>query len=243
MITKPNLILVHGAWHGAWVWEPVLPTLEAHFNVIALDLPGRKPNAPFYKKISLKSYVQAIEQCLLTLEGPIFLLGHSLAGLAISQVAENHPDKIDGLIYVAAFIPQNGESLFDIASNFKSPGASSELIFEQRQNILDIQKSEKTKTLFFNACPEALATQALAHVHPEPFKAFTTPVTLSANNFGRVKKIYIQCTEDLAIPPLYQTQMAQNAGITEIIDLKADHSPYFSHPQGMCEMLINTFTP
>lgn len=123
-----NLIFVHGAWHDATCWDPVISSLKEFAQVHALDMPGRVFElSRAYQKISLNDYVNYIQDYIDTLDGPIILVGHSLAGLTISQVAENRSDQIAQLIYVAAFIPISGESLFDMTSKIKTPGISTEL--------------------------------------------------------------------------------------------------------------------
>ena len=89
-----EIILVHGAWHGAWCWERLVPYLSFFSKVHCLEMPGRRFEAtPQYHKITLHDYVECIEKCLLSCQGKVILMGHSLAGLSISQVAEHYPEK------------------------------------------------------------------------------------------------------------------------------------------------------
>ena len=105
-------ILIHGAWHGSWCWQRVASHLQnLGHSVITPDLPGHHHNHRNFKRITLRTYVNRIEEIIQTIQQPVILVGHSMAGIVLTQLAENMPDKIDLLIYVSAFIPQNGGSL------------------------------------------------------------------------------------------------------------------------------------
>lgn len=227
---KKNIILVHGAWHGAWCWERVVPLLRPLANVYAIELPGRAFEVSSeYKKITLKNYVETVETCLTSLAEPAILVGHSMAGLVISQVAEHYPEKIEKLIYVAAFIPHSGECLFDITKTFAELDMATELISEPLHNKMDIKRSAVTQQAFYNQCAPEWAEKALAQLSPEPLRAFTTPVTLTSA-FGSVKKHYIKCTEDKALSNQEQDKMIAKTNITVVHELHTDHSPFFSQP-------------
>ncbi len=109
-VTK--FVLVHGAWHGGWCWEKVRPLLKkAACEVYTPDLPGLGEDARPIHDISLAVYVDSILKLLEGLSPPVVLVGHSMGGIVISAVAEQVPEKISTLIYVAGHSPKNNESL------------------------------------------------------------------------------------------------------------------------------------
>lgn len=233
-----NLILVHGAWHDASCWDPVIPSLSQFTQIHALKMPGRVFElSRAYQKISLLDYVRALEDCIDSLEGPIVLVGHSLAGLTISQAAENRPERIQQLIYVAAFIPKSGESLFDMTSKIETPGVSTELDVCPPENRMSIRPSKRTRDLFYNLCAPDDAESALSSLIPEPLKAFTTPVQVTSNRFGQISKAYIRCLEDKAILPADQQCMIEKTNIQTVLDLDADHSPFLSRPEAFVDAM------
>ena len=109
-----TFVLIHGAHHGSWCWKMVTPLLEkAGYNVIAPDLPGHGENKKkAIEEITLNDYLDCIFEVLDRQPEPVILVGHSMGGLVISQVAEYRPNKIKKLVYLCAVLLKNGESLF-----------------------------------------------------------------------------------------------------------------------------------
>ncbi|MCU1301919.1 MAG: putative signal peptide protein [Candidatus Sulfotelmatobacter sp.] len=109
--TSPNtVILVHGAWADASSWSKVIPRLvAAHLNVVAVSLP----------LTSLADDVAATERAIALVNGPILLVGHSYGGAVITE-AGNNP-KVTGLVFVAAYAPDNGESSLSLATANPTP--------------------------------------------------------------------------------------------------------------------------
>jgi pimeloyl-ACP methyl ester carboxylesterase len=109
-------ILVHGAWHGAWCWNKVIPLLQARgHQAIAIDLPvpGHGQDTERASDITLEDYVHAVMKTANGHNGQVILVGHSMAGIVISQAAERlGPEKVSTLLYLDAFLPRDGDSLF-----------------------------------------------------------------------------------------------------------------------------------
>jgi len=130
--TKKTYLLIHGAWHGAWCWERVMPLLmEAGHKAVAIDLPGFGLNAklpesfvkrPFdpavfatepspVRGVTLQEYADKIMRTIDTLlrggSGPVVLVGHSMGGIPITLVGEMVPEKIKKIVYLAACMPES----------------------------------------------------------------------------------------------------------------------------------------
>ncbi|MFZ8423175.1 alpha/beta hydrolase, partial [Staphylococcus aureus] len=80
-------------------------------NVIVVNLPAHGVDNTYGVGVGLNDYVKTVTDAINKVKGKVILIGHSMAGMVISQVAENIPNKIDKLIYVSAFLPKNGETL------------------------------------------------------------------------------------------------------------------------------------
>ncbi len=107
-----NYVLIHGAWHGAWCWDKVVPLLEKEgHKVEAPDLPGHGNDKTPIPEISLQAYADRVCEILDAQSEPVILVGHSMGGVVITQAAENRPEKIKKLVYLTAFLLQNGEFL------------------------------------------------------------------------------------------------------------------------------------
>ena len=110
-----SFLLIHGAMGGAWCWEPVLPGLRAAgHEAHAIDLPGQGADTTPLAEITLYRYADAVCDALDGMDGPVVLTGHSMGGMVITQAASQRPEKLAGLVYVAAFLPQPGQALIDI---------------------------------------------------------------------------------------------------------------------------------
>lgn len=232
-----NIILLHGSWHGAWCWEKVVPLLEeAGLTVFALDLPAHGQDQTPLKGITLESYVDCVAAVLQQLEGPAMLVGHSMAGMVISQVAERFPEKIAKLVYVAGFMPETGDSLLalanlqplnDITSLIRGVPALNALYFPM----------EHMESFAYNTCPSGTYAQIASRFCVEPFLPSATPVELTNERYGRVERAYIHCTEDKAITLTSQKRMVERSPC-QVFQLHCDHSPFYSDPQGLAKILL-----
>jgi len=91
---KKTYILVHGAWHNNFCWSRLAPKIEKMgHKVIAPNLPGHGSNIEDFKKINLSDYVRTIKNFVVSNKERVVLVGHSMAGIVISQVAEDIPQK------------------------------------------------------------------------------------------------------------------------------------------------------
>ncbi|MBA3793374.1 MAG: alpha/beta fold hydrolase [Rubrobacter sp.] len=113
-----TFVLVHGGWNGGWCWEKVVPLLEeTGHKVEAPDLPGLGDDRTPISEVSLQGYADRIAQVLDAQPEPVVLVGHSSGGTVISQTAEQRPDKVKLLVYLAAFLLRDGEVLFSVGEN------------------------------------------------------------------------------------------------------------------------------
>ena len=123
-----RFLLIHGAMGGAWCWEPVLPGLRAAgHEARAIDLPGQGSDTTPLPEITLYRYADAVCDALDGMDGaggPVLLTGHSMGGMVITQAAAQRPEKLAGLVYVAAFLPQPGQALIDITKWPEAAGDS-----------------------------------------------------------------------------------------------------------------------
>ena len=108
----PDILLIHGAAHGAWCWHRVIPALERlGHHARAIDLPGNGDDRTPAAQVTLDRYADAI---LAATNGPTILLGHSMGGFPITAAAQRAPDRIAALIYLCAYLPRPGQTLAEM---------------------------------------------------------------------------------------------------------------------------------
>ncbi len=235
---KLSFVLVHGAWHGAWCWEKVVPLLNASgHQVHTLDLPGLGDDQTPIAQVSLDGYVAKVCDLINSLSEPVVLVGHSMGGMVITQVAENIPDRIDTLIYLTAFSPKHGETLLQYALIDDSDVAKYKQVFEEEGYFLIPE--DKIQKCFYDLCSQEDADNAMQRLRPQALAPIATPLRLSEENYGRVRRCYIKCSQDRAITPAMQDILCNNARLDKSLTLDTDHSPFYSCPQDLVEALIS----
>src|SRR5690606_10900829 len=115
MSASNTLLLVHGAWHSGGCWTRLAQALrDSTLSVLTPDLPGHGDDPLPQHQVTLKRYVARLVALLDAAAQPVTLLGHTMAGIAVSAAAALRPEKITQLIYLCAYLPRDGESVFDL---------------------------------------------------------------------------------------------------------------------------------
>ena len=231
-----RIILVHGAWHGGWCWDQLLPFLkEAGHEVVAPDLPGHGDNSMPLNKISLNRYVSSLETLLNSDDQPAVLIGHSMGGLVISQLAERYPEKIEKLIFLCAFLLKNGEAV--AAKNASHPALLGENMRIAEDGLSVTVNPEMIQEIFYHDCDSQLAQAAGAKLAPQAAAPINTPIELTDENFGRVPRDAIICLQDRALNPDLQRAMYRDANCGQLFELDSSHSPFLSMPKQLAQVI------
>jgi pimeloyl-ACP methyl ester carboxylesterase len=230
MVSK--YVLVHGAWHGSWCWEKVVPLLrQAGHQVETLDLPGHGQDRTPIREITLAAYTKHVCETLDAQAEPVILVGHSMGGIVITQVAEERPENIQTLVYLTAFLPQNGESLLQIARTNSDSLLTPNLMVNEEQGYLTFKERAPLKEIFYADCPDEVVARAKSLLVRQAIAPMATPVRITAEHFGRVPRVYIECLRDRTISPSIQKMMYMATPCQTILSMETSHSPFFSAPQ------------
>ena len=234
-----TFILIHGAWHGSWCWDRIIPLLkkEGH-KVEAPDLPGHGRDKTPIPEISLQAYTDRVCQILDAQAEPVILVGHSMGGVVITQAAEYRPEKIKILVFLTAFLPQNGESLLQLAGGDTEALVLPNLIMAEDQSYATV-RDESIKEAFYGDCSDEDVKRAKSLLVPQAAAPFATPVNTSKERFGRVRRVYISCLRDQAISPALQEKMYKALPGEKVITMDTSHSPFFSAPEGLVGHLLS----
>lgn len=223
---KPTFVLIHGAWADEHAWDAAKPALEKKgFKVITVNLPGHGGDTTPISSISLDSYVKAVENVINKEEGKVILVGHSMAGIVVTQVAENIPSKIEKLIYVAAYLPKDGEDLLSIAKTDSESKVGPNLEFTPDFSAASIKKEIIPEAICAD-CPDQIKEILVKYHKAEPTKPMGEKVKISPDKFGKVEKHYISTTKDFAVSYSLQQKMLQDVQFKSIQTMETSHLPF-----------------
>lgn len=232
-------VLVHGAFVDASAWQGVTTALEQQgHRVIAINLPGHGSDQTPLTTITFDLYRDKISQLVMAQPEPVVLVGHSMAGLLISAVAEQLPQKISRLVFVGAFIPQSGDAVLSLNGRDGQSQFGKNLIMAADQRSATMQPTE-IANVFCADCTDEQKKQLAATHRPEPTGPLGTKVILTAERFGRVPKQMIQTVRDQAIGIQLQEQMTATASTVKYVDrLETGHLPFLSQPAALTTLLV-----
>ncbi len=164
-----RILLVHGAFAGAWCWEPALPGLrDGGHSLEAIDLPGAGEDTTPVAEVTLDAYGKKI--CRALSEGPpAILAGQSMGGMAITQAAARCPEHVRALIYIAAFAPAEGQSLVELVSYPEAAGdqVQANVIVEGDPPSGHLTRDGAVVAML-NCCTEEQVNWAVPRLGPQP---------------------------------------------------------------------------
>jgi pimeloyl-ACP methyl ester carboxylesterase len=216
-----NVVLVHGGFVDGSGWEGVYRILTKHGHTVSVV---QNPT------ISLADDVGATRRILAVQNGPVILVGHSYGGAVITE-AGNDP-KVVGLVYVAAFAPDRGESVATLIQN-PAPGAPAPPILPPQNGYLWLDKAQFPASFAGDVDPEKAAFMADSQV---PWGVDALNGTIGAPAWRTRPSWYLVTTEDKMIPPAAQRFMSRRAGST-VVEVAGSHAIYISQPQAVAALI------
>lgn len=232
----PAYVLVHGAWADESAWGFIRNQLALNANVITVNLPAHGIDQTDGKNVGQADYVKAVSKVIEEQPGKVRLIGHSMAGMIISQIAENMPNKIEKLIYVSAFLPKNGQSLNGIVDKFLNGQQLDIFEFNEDYSLIGIKK-EALPTVVCADCPDQMKEVLVKYHRPDPVKALNDVVNIGAN-FNKVPKYYISTKNDNAVPfELQQQMIKENGGVKKVYEMNTSHLPFVVDPSRFIEIV------
>jgi pimeloyl-ACP methyl ester carboxylesterase len=236
-----RFVLVHGAFGGAWCWEPVTTPLEAAGHTVeTLDLPGAGDDRTPVEGVTLASCADRVRTVLAARPEPAVLVAHSMGGVIVTQAASDSPEQVASLIFVCAFMPADGQSLLDLTRlpEGKNDMIQANLVREGDPQVA-VLSAEATATAIYNGCTEEQTAWAVARRRPQPVAPFETPVRVNDAVLASIARSYVLTTRDQSIPPALQRRMIREHPCEQVIELDADHAPYFSATDELVAALLD----
>jgi len=216
-----NIVLVHGGFVDGSGWEGVYKTLRKDGYTVAIV---QNPT------ITLADDVAVTKRAIATQDGPVILVGHSYGGAVITE-AGNDPNVV-GLVYVAAFAPDKGESVSTLIAN-PPPGAPVPPILPPQDGYLFLDRAKFAASFAADVEPDIAAFMADSQV-PWGVEALNGTITQPA--WKAKPSWYLVTAEDKMIPPEAQQAMSKRAGST-VVEVKGSHSVYVSQPQAVAALI------
>jgi pimeloyl-ACP methyl ester carboxylesterase len=241
-----NFVLVHGAWHwGACYQKVAQELLLLGHNVAMPDLATHGfDTTPTGTVADMAQYTAAARKFIEASSEKVYLVGHSMGGATCTYLGEQIPEKIAALVYLTAFLIPNGKTPNEIISSPEYTGNSMAAELYQILSPIetgikvDITKPELAKVTFYGDCSDHDFSIALKNViEVQPFAPFITPSATTPEKYGSLRRVYIECTEDKAIPIEIQRIMQASVPGSEVLTMNTSHSPFFSQPKALADLL------
>jgi pimeloyl-ACP methyl ester carboxylesterase len=278
--TKAAFVLIHGGWHNQSVWDRVSPILRANgCAALTLDLPGAGVNAvapasltrsPFdpaefaaerssiagvTQEERTQAVVALVKDAALLCDNRVILVGHSAGGMTISAVAEQVPNLLLAVVYLAGFLVPHGMPLLAMLQHESLSSALAPALFvgdpaaigATRINAGSTDEAYRSllKAAFYGDLSESEFMRAASQLHCDESNAGAlAPSAITPGRFGMVPRHYIRCTQDRAIPLSGQDHMIATVdhaigGKTTTHTLESSHSPFLSQPAALSKILMD----
>ena len=230
-----TFILIHGGYHGGWCWEDLTPLLEAAGHcTLAPNLPGMAGEPTPFERVTLKLTADVVADLVRAQKEPVILVGHSLGGVTLSEVAERVPERIKGLVYLTAILLPNGVSVTDRIPQLTAPME----VIPSPDGFSVNPNPKEAASIFYNTTDPMKAQRAIERLTPQPMTLINERLNLSDARFGRVKRAYIECKQDRALPLASQRLMQKELPCDPVVTLDTDHSPFLCAPDQTARALI-----
>jgi pimeloyl-ACP methyl ester carboxylesterase len=215
-----GVVLVHGAFHGAWCWNLVVAELERlGVDVLAVELPFT----------GFDDDVDEVGRAIVELGPDAVVVAHSYGGLVVSTATYGRSD-VARLVYVAAFMADEGEDAITIIGTGDSKLLDALIIDEDIVSVDPL----KAKGAFYGDLDDASAATAITQLRPLPVASVLGQQ--GPPGWKAIPSTYVVCTKDAALPPAAQRRMAARASL--VLELPTDHSPFTTRPAELAEIIV-----
>lgn len=221
-----KILLVHGAWHGSWCWEPLAELLtQRGWQVESIDLPT--VHSDDAENLTIMDDANAVADAIERMGEDVVVVGHSYGGAPVTQGAMS--SNVRHIVYIAAFVPAEGESLLELA------GGTPPDWWQIDGSMVSVPADAAlTRELFYGDVDETVANDCIAQLRHQPLAAYSTPLTQAA--WRTHPTTYLVSTLDGSFPAEAQNGLAARAG-SHVVSLDASHSPFLSMPAAVADAI------
>lgn len=236
-----HIILIHGAWGSAWVYDSVAKNLRSRGHTVStLDLPGHGNNPKPINEVTINAYVDHVVDYIRDLNEPVILGGHSLGGAVISLVAERIPSAIDRLLYICAMLPKDGDTPLGIMQNDPGGILLPKIEFSEDGTYATVSDEAVSDVFLHDVKDKEQLEEMLPHFRiKQATEPFASPITLTKEAFGSVSKFYFRAEFDRVLSIDVQDQMIKNWEVDAVSTLQTGHFPLLSTPTELANHIHN----
>jgi pimeloyl-ACP methyl ester carboxylesterase len=204
----------------------------------AFDLPGLGDDRTPTSNVTLAAYSSRLCEVLASGSESAIVVGNSMGGIVATQGAAQCPDRVAALVYVAAFLPKDGQSLLDLTKLPEGAGDQVQAnITVEGDPPVALMPDVAARAALYGSCAEDVAAWAIARHRPQPVVPFVTPVSISPGSLDGINRYYVLCRRDQAIPLPLQRRMIAEGGCADVVELDTDHTPQLSKTQELADAL------
>jgi len=234
-----RFVLVHGAFSGAWIWHPLAERLRtAGHTAEAFDLPGLGDDRTPASGSTLDAYAARLCDVLTSGSERAIVVGNSMGGIVATQGAAKCPERVAALVYAAAFIPKDGQSLLALTQLPEGAGDQVQAnITISGEPPVAVMSTGASREALYGSCAEDVAARAIGHQRPQAVEPFATPVSIPPGALEGIPKYYVLCKRDRAIPPALQRRMLTENACADVVELDTDHTPQLSRTEELAQAL------
>jgi len=234
-----NFVLVHGAFFGAWCWSRVIPRLRSRgHDVCAVTLTGLGERSHLLTpEVSLQTHVDDVVNFLKFQDlREVILVGHSYSGMVIGCASHRVPERIAHLVYLDAFVPENGKSLFDLqVERFRKMLQELAKAEGEGWKIPALDPKSETLGITDENDVEWLRSKLTAH----PLRTLSEPAILGNPDADKIPRTYIFCTgnpPDGSFPRI--AKQVKGRADWRYMELVSSHSAMITAPELLSEKLL-----
>lgn len=216
-----------------------MPLEAAGHTVDTPDLPGCGADHTPVDGVTLASCAKRVCDVLASRPEPAILVGHSMGGVVVTQAASDCPGHVASLIFVAAFMPADGQSLLDLAHVPEGEGdlIQANIVIEGEPPVA-VLSAEAASAAVYNDCTSEQTAWAVARRRPQAVAPYATPVDVNEDALAAIPRSYVLTSRDRSLMPALQRRMIREHPCGRVIELDADHAPYLSATDGLVAALL-----
>ena len=234
-----SILFVHGAFQNANVWAEMRRVMEAKgYRTDAVALPREVgTNGP-----KLVDYARQITETGRRMQAPVWLVVHSFGGMHGTVAVATPNDPFEGIIYVASYAPQPGESMQGLASTDATNRFSDKNFLVAQDYTYASVLADDRAMLFCNDCSAELATQVAQAMVREPLGPIAEKVDFDPAELHDDRRGYVVTTQDNAVGTELQRKMVERAGIQAIEEIPTGHTPFLGRPDELAAKVMLLMT-